>query len=179
MCIVARLRLVKIVAAATNTHATIEELLDASFCMRSVLSNEGMRLVLPRTSCLHTIVTSVENKMGDWQFVTCTSSPTCYRMVSRGRCLNPPPTTNIHKFSNKKVPLLYSTKHFTQPYQDIVNTHRIHRYIETKDCSPIGHLTTYLTFMKRIKIRPSDATYLPTYLRLYSTLLGLGRFSVP
>jgi hypothetical protein len=34
--VVARQRLGKNVTAATNTHATIEELLDASFSMRSV-----------------------------------------------------------------------------------------------------------------------------------------------
>jgi hypothetical protein len=47
--IVARQLLGKNVTATTNTHATIEELLDASFYMRS-LSYQSRRLVLPRTS---------------------------------------------------------------------------------------------------------------------------------
>jgi hypothetical protein len=38
--------------AATNTHATIDELLDASFSMRFLCRvKESMLLVLPRTSC--------------------------------------------------------------------------------------------------------------------------------
>jgi hypothetical protein len=49
--IVARQRLNKNVTAATNTHITVEELLDAFFCyaVRAV-SKENRRLVLPRTS---------------------------------------------------------------------------------------------------------------------------------
>jgi hypothetical protein len=50
---VARQRLSKIVIAARNTHATIEELWDVSFSMRSVSFNESRRLVLPRPSCLY------------------------------------------------------------------------------------------------------------------------------
>jgi hypothetical protein len=44
--IVARQRLSRNVTAATNTHATIGELLDASV---RVVSKESRRLVLPRT----------------------------------------------------------------------------------------------------------------------------------
>jgi hypothetical protein len=47
--IVARQRLGRNVTAVTNTHATIEELLDASFSCRVKGSRQ---LVLPRTSCL-------------------------------------------------------------------------------------------------------------------------------
>jgi hypothetical protein len=53
--IVARQRLRKNVTAVTNTHATIEELLDTSFYMRS-MSYQG-KLVLPRISCLIRILT--------------------------------------------------------------------------------------------------------------------------
>jgi hypothetical protein len=42
--IVARQRLSKSITAATNTHATIEELLDASFSMRSV-SCQGKQVI--------------------------------------------------------------------------------------------------------------------------------------
>jgi hypothetical protein len=47
--IVARQRLGRKVTAVTNTHATIEESLDASFSTRI---KESRRLFLPRTSCL-------------------------------------------------------------------------------------------------------------------------------
>jgi hypothetical protein len=49
--ITARQRLGRNVTVVTNTHATIEELLDASFSMWPV-SYESRRLVLPRTSFL-------------------------------------------------------------------------------------------------------------------------------
>jgi hypothetical protein len=48
--IVAKQRLGKNVTAATNTHATIEELLGASFSVGS-MSYEGKEAILPRTSC--------------------------------------------------------------------------------------------------------------------------------
>jgi hypothetical protein len=44
---VARQRLGRNITAVTNTHATIEQLLDASFC--------GPRLVLSRTSCFNEV----------------------------------------------------------------------------------------------------------------------------
>jgi hypothetical protein len=49
--IVTRQRLSRNVTAVTNTHATIEELLDASFSMWPCRVKESRRLVLPRTSC--------------------------------------------------------------------------------------------------------------------------------
>jgi hypothetical protein len=50
--VVARQRLGRNVTAVTNTHATIEEFLDASFSVLPVCRiKESRRLVLPRTSC--------------------------------------------------------------------------------------------------------------------------------
>jgi hypothetical protein len=49
--IVARQRLGRDVTAVTNTQATIEELLDASFSMWPCRIKESRRLVLPRPSC--------------------------------------------------------------------------------------------------------------------------------
>jgi hypothetical protein len=49
--IFARQRLSQKVPAVTNTHATIEEFLDASFQYGPCRIKEIMRLVLPRTSC--------------------------------------------------------------------------------------------------------------------------------
>jgi hypothetical protein len=49
--IVARQLLGSNVTAVTNTHATIEELLDMSFSMWPVSIEESRRLVLPRTFC--------------------------------------------------------------------------------------------------------------------------------
>jgi hypothetical protein len=49
--IVARQWLDRNITAVTNTHATIEELLDASFSMWPCRMKESRRLVLPRTSC--------------------------------------------------------------------------------------------------------------------------------
>jgi hypothetical protein len=51
--IVARQRLGRNVTAVTNTHAIIEELLDASFSMWPCRIKESRRLVLPRTSCIN------------------------------------------------------------------------------------------------------------------------------
>jgi hypothetical protein len=48
--IVARRRLGTIVAAITNTHGAIEEVLDASFSMRPCRIKESRRLLLPGTS---------------------------------------------------------------------------------------------------------------------------------
>jgi hypothetical protein len=55
MCIppiVARQRLGKHVPAATNTQATIEVLLDASFSMRSVGWKQNRVVVIPRIYCI-------------------------------------------------------------------------------------------------------------------------------
>jgi hypothetical protein len=49
--IVATQRLGRKRTAVTNTHATIEELLDTSFSMWPVSIKESRRLVPPRTSC--------------------------------------------------------------------------------------------------------------------------------
>jgi hypothetical protein len=49
--IVARQRLSRNVTAVTNKHATIEELLDASFLCGPCSIKESRLLVLPRTSC--------------------------------------------------------------------------------------------------------------------------------
>jgi hypothetical protein len=57
--IVAGQRLGRNVTPVTNTHATIEELLDASFSMRPV-SYQCRRVVLPRTSCLIKLFTVPE-----------------------------------------------------------------------------------------------------------------------
>jgi hypothetical protein len=52
--IVARQRLGRSVTAATNTHATIDEFLDASFFMRSMSYRRiSKRLVLPRSSFIY------------------------------------------------------------------------------------------------------------------------------
>jgi hypothetical protein len=50
--IVARQRLCNNVTGVTNTHAAIEDLLDASFSMWPVRIKERRRLILPRTSCI-------------------------------------------------------------------------------------------------------------------------------
>jgi hypothetical protein len=49
--IVASQRLCRNVTVVTNTHATIEELLDASFSCGPCRIKESRRLVVPRTSC--------------------------------------------------------------------------------------------------------------------------------
>jgi hypothetical protein len=49
--IVARQRLGRNITAVMNGHATIEELLDASFSMWSVSYQKSKRLILPSTSC--------------------------------------------------------------------------------------------------------------------------------
>jgi hypothetical protein len=52
--IVARQRVGENVTATMNTHATVEELSDASFFYAvRVVSKESRRLVLLRTSCIH------------------------------------------------------------------------------------------------------------------------------
>jgi hypothetical protein len=53
--IVTRQWLSKNVIMATNTHATIEELLDAFSVWSNVVSKESRKLVLPRISCLEII----------------------------------------------------------------------------------------------------------------------------
>jgi hypothetical protein len=52
---VARQRLGRNVTVVTNTHATIEELLDASFPMWPVSYQKSRRIFLSRTSCLNVV----------------------------------------------------------------------------------------------------------------------------
>jgi hypothetical protein len=61
--IIARQQLGRNVTVVTNTHTTIEELLDASFLIGPCRIKGSTLLVLPRTSCLNSRSISLNEKL--------------------------------------------------------------------------------------------------------------------
>jgi hypothetical protein len=82
--IVARQRLRENVTAATNTQATTEEFLEASFSMLSVSYQKSRRLVLSRISCVLAKRNGIANVFSKfWRKATKRLRPVCLPRVSK------------------------------------------------------------------------------------------------